>query len=77
MKLLTIEELAAWLGMTVDAVKQRRYRDPSSLPPAIRIGNSVRYDPETVRAWLKEREEAPPEGEAPCETPIRVDAQER
>ncbi len=57
MTLLTSITLAAWFDMTPAGIKQRYYRDPGSLPPAIRIGSSLRWDPETVRAWLKEQQD--------------------
>ncbi len=57
-----INELAEWLNITVDAVRQRRYRDPESMPPAIVLGKSLRWDPEVVEVWLKERQEKTPTG---------------
>ncbi len=69
MNLLTIFTLAVWFDMTPDGIKQRYYRDPTSLPPAIRIGRSLRWDPETVREWLKEREEVRTEIRTSSEIP--------
>lgn len=39
------------MGWSVNAIYMRRYRG-GSLPPEIRIGNTVRYRPEDVDAWL-------------------------
>ncbi len=55
--LLDITQLAEWLNIPVAAARQRRYRDPESMPPAIVLGTSLRWDPETVEKWLAEREE--------------------
>jgi predicted DNA-binding transcriptional regulator AlpA len=51
--LLTVEELADWIGKTPKAVYDLRYRgDPGALPLSIEVGGSVRYDPADVREWL-------------------------
>ena len=47
------------LGITPAAVRQARYRDKGSMPPAIRIGKALRWDPEVVAEWLREKTEAP------------------
>jgi predicted DNA-binding transcriptional regulator AlpA len=56
--LLTVEELAEWIGKTPKAIYDLRYRgDPGALPLSIEVGCSVRYDPTDVRKWLNEQKE--------------------
>ena len=51
--LLTVDELAAWIGKTPKAVYDLRYRGvPGVLPLSIEVGGSIRYDPADVREWL-------------------------
>ncbi|MCH8984615.1 MAG: DNA-binding protein [Acidobacteria bacterium] len=57
-RLLDDEALGAFLGgKSAAAVRQMRHRDPGSLPPVIRVGNRVFYDPRDVEAWLAEKKE--------------------
>lgn len=53
--LMSEKELARFLGISLSSVK--RLRASGEGPPFVRIGRVVRYDPEQVRAWLREREE--------------------
>lgn len=46
-----VGELAAHLRTTSSAVYRRRSLG-RPLPPAIRVGRSLRWDPDTVAAWL-------------------------
>jgi predicted DNA-binding transcriptional regulator AlpA len=56
--LLSVEELAEWIGKTPKAIYDLRYRgDPGTLPLSIEVGGSVRYDPADVREWLGEQKE--------------------
>ncbi len=56
--LLTVEDLAAWIGKTPKAIYDLRYRgDPGALPLSIEVGGSVRYDPADVRDWLDGQKE--------------------
>jgi predicted DNA-binding transcriptional regulator AlpA len=56
--LLTVEELAEWIGKTPKAIYDLRYRgDPGTLPLSIDVGGSVRYDPADVRGWLGRQKE--------------------
>ncbi|HZS44953.1 MAG TPA: helix-turn-helix domain-containing protein [Blastocatellia bacterium] len=48
-KLLTVDELCAWLGES----KQTVYEDiRRGRIPVVRIGKRIKADPETVRAWI-------------------------
>ena len=60
--LLTSENVAEWLGITVGALELRRKRKQS--PPFIRMGRTIRYDSEQVSAWIAaQRENVPAESE--------------
>lgn len=52
-KLLTNQELADLMGWSIHAVHQRRYRG-DSLPVSVKVGNTIRYRPRDVEAWLTE-----------------------
>ena len=41
-------------GKIAAAVRQMRHRDPKSLPPAIRVGGRIFYDPRDIEAWLNQ-----------------------
>ena len=49
-ELLTTAELAKILG--VSEVRLRQYRADGVGPDYMRIGRSIRYQPEVVEAWL-------------------------
>ncbi len=53
--LLSIQELAERLGVSRSAIYSLRYEGQG--PPFVRIGNQVRYQPEAVDTWLRERTE--------------------
>lgn len=55
--LLTSAQVAEWLGITQAALELRRHRKKS--PPHIRLGRIVRYEPETVAAWIDAQREDP------------------
>jgi len=48
--LLTTADLARMLGISPMAVIRRRYR--GTLPPAIKVGGSLRWDAKDIQAWL-------------------------
>lgn len=48
--LLTTADLARMLGISPMAVIRRRFR--GTLPPAIKVGGTLRWDAEDIRAWL-------------------------
>lgn len=56
-RLLDTNQLADLLGITVEAIYSRRQRGGDSLPPALRIGRSLRWRIEDVESWLSERRE--------------------
>jgi excisionase family DNA binding protein len=49
-QLLTIEEVATWLKIPVSRLYQ--WRQNNKGPAVIKVGHSVRYDINTVQAWL-------------------------
>ena len=51
-KLLDIDEVAAYLGLSREAVYQRRRR--GDFAPAIKVGASLRWRVQDLEAWLDE-----------------------
>jgi len=49
--LLTPEQLAATLGLSVQTLYNRRARG-ESLPPCVKLGRRLRFVQEDVRSWL-------------------------
>jgi hypothetical protein len=45
------EELEAFLGIPEKTLREWRYKDYG--PEWVRMGKHVRYNPETVRAWVE------------------------
>ena len=57
-QLLRMEDLARLLGdKTVEALRVQRHRNPETLPPAIKIGNRVFFDPRDVETWIDSQRE--------------------
>jgi excisionase family DNA binding protein len=54
--LLTIEDVAARLAVSVGCV--RAWRIKGEGPPAIRVGNSLRWAEKDLEAWLEARRES-------------------
>lgn len=52
-RLLTTEEVAAWLGIQKCTLEKARSTRIGNFPPYIRIGRVVRYRPTEVEAWLR------------------------
>jgi predicted DNA-binding transcriptional regulator AlpA len=52
-QLLSNQDLADLMGWQVKTVHMRRYRR-QSLPPAIVIGNTIRYRESDVDKWLRD-----------------------
>jgi excisionase family DNA binding protein len=52
-KLLTVDEVAAWLQIKPRTVYQWVHE---GYMPVIKLGALVRFDPASVSAWLKKRE---------------------
>lgn len=55
--LLDIQQVAAWLGVSVKTVYCMRARDDA--PPAIQVGRRLRWDRSDVLAWLEAQREVP------------------
>lgn len=49
-KLLSVEEVADYLGVPVNTLYQWRHKGTG--PVAFRVGRFLRYDPAQVRDWL-------------------------
>ena len=52
-KLLTTEDVAAWLGIKKCTLEKARSMRIGNFPPFVRIGRVVRYRRSTVQAWLE------------------------
>jgi len=52
-------QLAQFCKVSKSHIEKLRAYSPSDLPPAVRIGRSVRYCPDTVRKWIKEQMDYP------------------
>lgn len=48
--LLNEKQLAAWLNVAPQTVRQWRYRHEG--PPSVKVGGSVRYQRDDVEQWL-------------------------
>lgn len=57
-QLIDAPRLAPILGLATATVRQWVVYKPSHLPPAIRLGNRVRWRMGAVRQWLIEQERA-------------------
>lgn len=49
-ELLTLDELAALLKLKPRTV--RRHHDAGTIPPAIRIGSTLRWNRAAIEAWI-------------------------
>ncbi|WP_447981048.1 helix-turn-helix transcriptional regulator [Achromobacter kerstersii] len=56
-KLLTSDQLAAVLGLSVQTLYNRRTRG-EPLPRCVKVGRLLRYEPTEVHAWLASQREA-------------------
>lgn len=54
-KLLSVDEVADYLGIPVNTLYQWRHKNTG--PKAFRIGRFLRYDPAAVRGWLADQSE--------------------
>lgn len=52
--LITVEELSKLIRKSVPSIYSDLHRNPSALPPIIRLPGSRRvlFDPEAVKAWI-------------------------
>lgn len=57
-RLLTVEELADYLGVPVATLYQWRYRREG--PPGFRVGRYIRYQRTDVEQWIRDRLKADP-----------------
>ena len=55
-KLLTSDQLAAVLGLSVQTLYNRRTRG-EPLPPCVKVGRLLRYEQTVVQAWLASQRE--------------------
>jgi len=53
LKLWTVDEVSAYLGVSVQTLYTWRKRRTG--PPAARIGRHLRYDPNAVRTWVAQQ----------------------
>jgi excisionase family DNA binding protein len=51
-RLLSVDEVAEYLGIPINTLYQWRHKGCG--PEAYRVGRHLRYDPATVRAWLED-----------------------
>ena len=54
-RLLTVDDLARIFHCTPRAIYNRRHR--GALPPPVKVGASLRWDPNTVAKWIEARSE--------------------
>ena len=52
-RLLSVRELAEYLGVPVATLYTWRYRDAG--PPGIKVGRHLRYRRNDVEAWIRQR----------------------
>ncbi len=57
-RLLTVEELADYLGVPIATLYQWRHRGEG--PPGFRVGRYIRYRPTDVEQWIRDRLKADP-----------------
>ena len=57
-RLLTVEELADYLGVPIATLYQWRHRGEG--PPGFRVGRYIRYRRNDVEQWIRDRLEADP-----------------
>ncbi len=57
-RLLTVEELADYLGVPVATLYQWRHRGEG--PPGFRVGRYIRYQRTDVEQWIRDRLKADP-----------------
>lgn len=55
--LLTVKELAKYLGVSASSISHNRCYSPEKVPPAIKIGSHVRWRPSDVQAWIDKQSE--------------------
>ncbi len=58
-RLLTVEELCQFLGVSKRWIHERTRRQEI---PCYRFGTALRFDPEEIRMWMAKFHSHPPEG---------------
>ena len=56
-RILNSDEFATYLGITKGALYQLKHK--GALPPAIRVGNTLRWKESTILAWMDQNTECP------------------
>ncbi|MPT39421.1 MAG: DNA-binding protein [Achromobacter sp.] len=72
-KLLTSDQLAAVLGVSVQTLYNRRTRG-EPLPPCVKVGRLLRYEQTEVHAWLASQRETQHVPQVTLATPERAAA---
>lgn len=65
--LLTEVDVAKWLNVSHRTIQNWRWRGGG--PAFMKLGNSVRYDPDVIEAWIAARSKgstSAPSGSPPC-----------
>lgn len=57
-QLLSEEQAAQWLNLSVHTLRNDRSRKIVGVP-YVQLGRTIRYDPAEIRAWLDERRRHP------------------
>lgn len=57
--LMTVEQVSAYLGISVNTLNYWRKPEVDKGPPWIKEGRVLRYDRDDVDAWLKDRTHRP------------------
>ena len=53
-----LPQLAARLGMSVDAVRKHIQRNTGAVPPVFRLGRKIACRPATLERWLAKKDKA-------------------
>jgi len=51
-----IKRLSQFLGRPIGSLRQSIHHRPSTIPPYIRIGRTLRWRPDAVYEWVKRQE---------------------
>jgi predicted DNA-binding transcriptional regulator AlpA len=55
-QILTLHELATYMGMTEGALRARLCRKCPDIPPPFRLGRNLRWRRETVEEWFRRKD---------------------
>ena len=56
--LLSVAQLATYLGLAEQTIYNRHYQG-KDLPPAIKLGNRLLFDPADVSEWIQNKKKKP------------------